>query len=411
MMTTKWRNLVEEMKPVVMMVTVMVAYGGMSILYKVASNGGMSLRVLIAYRFIFAAAVITPLALYIERNTRPKLTRMILVQAFFCALFGGSMNQNLFAESVVLTSPTFASAIVNLIPAFTFILAIPFGLEKVGLRTRAGQAKVAGTLLGIGGAMVLSFYKGAQHQIWSTRKSGHVAAAPQPPHTSGSHLLGVFMSLACVLSSAISLIVQAKMSKVYDCHYSSTALITVMGSLQSVVFAFCTERGWSQWKLGWNLRLLIVLYAGVIASALAITFTMCSLRMRGPLFVSVFNPLTLVSVAIVSTLFLKEELFVGCVIGAVTIIAGLYMVIWGKKAEMKSISDVIPSSRSIGNEEEEEGSHINRRNGVVDLDNNHHVVISPNLNFLWYSKTEEVRGEENEMELKEGTIVGQSSNV
>ncbi|CAH9130682.1 unnamed protein product [Cuscuta epithymum] len=336
---------------------------------------------------------------------------MILVQAFFCALFGGSMNQNLFAESVVLTSPTFASAIVNLIPAFTFILAIPFGLEKVGLRTRAGQAKVAGTLLGIGGAMVLSFYKGAQHQIWSTRKSGHVAAAPQPPHTSGSHLLGVFMSLACVLSSAISLIVQAKMSKVYDCHYSSTALITVMGSLQSVVFAFCTERGWSQWKLGWNLRLLIVLYAGVIASALAITFTMCSLRMRGPLFVSVFNPLTLVSVAIVSTLFLKEELFVGCVIGAVTIIAGLYMVIWGKKAEMKSISDVIPSSRSIGNEEEEEGSHINRRNGVVDLDNNHHVVISPNLNFLWYSKTEEVRGEENEMELKEGTIVGQSSNV
>ncbi|CAH9081746.1 unnamed protein product [Cuscuta epithymum] len=68
MMATKWRNLVEEMKPVVMMVTVMVAYGGMSILYKVASNGGMSLRVLIAYRFIFAAAVITPLALYIESN-------------------------------------------------------------------------------------------------------------------------------------------------------------------------------------------------------------------------------------------------------------------------------------------------------------------------------------------------------
>ncbi|CAH9082056.1 unnamed protein product [Cuscuta europaea] len=335
---------------------------------------------------------------------------MILVQAFFCALFGGSMNQNLFAESVVLTSPTFASAIVNLIPAFTFILAVPFGLEKVCLRTRAGQAKVAGTLLGIGGAMVLSFYKGAQLQIWSTPKIGHVAAAPQPPHTSGSHLLGVFMSLACVLSSAISLIFQAKMSKVYDCHYSSTALITVMGSLQSVVFAFCTERDWSQWKLGWNLRLLIVLYAGVIASALAITFTMCSLRMRGPLFVSVFTPLTLVFVAIVSTLFLKEELFLGCVIGAVTIIAGLYMVIWGKKAEMKNISNVITPSRSTWNEEEE-CSNINRRNGVIDLDNNHHVVISPDLNFQWYSKTEGVRGEENEMKLKEGTIVGQSSNV
>nr|GMD08854.1 WAT1-related protein At1g25270-like [Ipomoea batatas] len=244
----------------------MVVYGGMSVFYKVASNDGMSLRVLIAYRFIFAAAFIVPIALFTERKSRPKLTWTILLQAFTSALFGGSMAQNLFAESLVLTSVTFTTAIINLIPAFTFILALPFGLEKLGLRKRAGQAKLMGTLIGIGGAMVLTFYRGKELKILPTQsqplidhRSGHVQTA-LILHDSHSHILGVLLALACVLSNAISLIIQAKMSELYPCHYSSTALITIMGSLQAAGYALCTERDWSQWKLGWNIRLLIVVY-------------------------------------------------------------------------------------------------------------------------------------------------------
>lgn len=55
-------------------------------------------------------------------------------------------------------------------------------------------------------------------------------------------------------------VLQAKMSEIYPCHYSSTALISVMGSFQAVAFALCTERDWTQWKLTWNLRLLTVAY-------------------------------------------------------------------------------------------------------------------------------------------------------
>ncbi|KAI4296296.1 hypothetical protein L6164_036264 [Bauhinia variegata] len=47
----------------------------------------------------------------------------------------------------------------------------------------------------------------------------------------------------------------------YPCCYSSTALICRMASVQSVVFALCIERDWSQWKLGWNIRLLTAAYS------------------------------------------------------------------------------------------------------------------------------------------------------
>ena len=47
----------------------------------------------------------------------------------------------------------------------------------------------------------------------------------------------------------------------YPCLYSSTALVCTMSFMQAIVFALCTERDWSQWKLGWNLRLLTAAYS------------------------------------------------------------------------------------------------------------------------------------------------------
>ncbi|XP_060171161.1 WAT1-related protein At1g25270-like [Lycium barbarum] len=347
---------VHGLKPVIMMVFIQIANAGMSLLYKLASNNGMSLRVLIAYRFLFAAATVVPLALYFDRQSRPKLTWMVMLLAFLCALFGGSMAQNLFAASLVLTSATFATAIINLIPGITFVVAILFRLEKLGLKTRAGQAKVLGTLIGIGGAMLLTFYKGLEIQTWSIKVDfkGHMAASQQhqKPY---AHILGPILAICSCFSTALSLIFQAKMSKLYPCHFSSTALISIMGALQAGVFALSTERDWNQWKLGWNLRLLIVTYAGVVSSGIAIICLMFCVRMRGPLFVSIFTPLMLVCVAIAGSLFLNEKLHLGSVLGAAIIVCGLYTVLWGKNQEIIRTSKLTPSTNY---EESDPEDHI-----------------------------------------------------
>lgn len=56
------------------------------------------------------------------------------------------------------------------------------------------------------------------------------------------------------------------MSKEYPSRYSSTALMSTAGAVQATVYGLCVERDWSQWKLGWNIRLLAVAYSVYILS-------------------------------------------------------------------------------------------------------------------------------------------------
>ncbi|XP_057990634.1 WAT1-related protein At1g25270-like [Hevea brasiliensis] len=332
-------KLVNRLKPVLVMVVVQVGFAGVNLLYKVAASYGMSLRIIVAYRFIFATAFMIPLSLFFERSRRPKLTWTVLFQAFLSGLFGGSLSQNLHLESIALTSATFASAMNNLVPAVTFILAISFGLEKVGLKTPAGKAKLVGTVMGIGGAMLFTFYKGSEINIWRTQID-----LLKHYHSSHGHpALGCLLAMGTCFSNASWLIIQAKMSERYPYPYSSTMLMSFMASIQAVVFALSVEKDWSQWKLGWNIMLLTAAYAGIIVAGVLVTLQIWCLRLRGPLFVSIFNPLMLICTALVGSILLNEKLHLGSVLGGTLIVCGLYAVLWGKDKEAKKMSQLVPS--------------------------------------------------------------------
>ncbi|KAF7803669.1 WAT1-related protein [Senna tora] len=260
-----WKKL-DGLKAALLMVSVQIAIASVNVLYKVAINHGMNVRVLTAYRLIFASAFTIPLALVYERNKRPRLTWRVLFMAFLCGLFGGSLFQNLYFEGLALISATFASAVYNLIPAVTFILAICCGFERLNLGAAAGKAKVLGTVMGIGGAMLLTFVKGPEIHIWSFHINLlHQNGAVQAPLHSDSdqhRLIGVLCAVASCFSFALWLIIQAKMSAEYPSHLSSTALMSTMGAIQGTVFALCIEGSdWSQWKLGWDVRLLAVSFS------------------------------------------------------------------------------------------------------------------------------------------------------
>ncbi|KAI4299037.1 hypothetical protein L6164_032532 [Bauhinia variegata] len=355
-----------------LMVMVQIAFAAVNVTYKLAINDGMSMRVATAYRLIFATAFTVPLALIFERNNRPKLSWRVLFMAFLCGLFGGSLFQNLFFEAVALTSATFASAIYNLIPSITFIMAICCGYEKLNFGKATGKAKVLGTLVGIGGAMLLTFFKGLKIDIWSFQinllHSHHHQSSE-----SGPSLLGVLCAVGSCFSYASWLIVQAKMSKEYPSHLSSTALMSLMGAIQATSFGLMVDRDWSQWKLGWNIRLLTVAYSGIVASGIMIIVIAWCVQKRGPLFASVFNPLMLVLVAIAGSLMLNEQLYLGSVLGAVLIVIGLYMVLWGKSKEMKETTQVEISSLEsevveivvISTWVDEKCSHTNQNSTII----------------------------------------------
>ncbi|XP_057740545.1 WAT1-related protein At1g68170-like [Arachis stenosperma] len=341
-----WK-VVEVVKPVVLMVIVQIANAWVNVLYKLAVNDGMSLRVVVAYRYIFATAFIAPLAYILERKTRTKMTWTILFQSFLCGLFGGALPQNLQMEALALTSVTFATAISNLVPAITFILSLSFGMERLNLKKAAGKAKIIGTMTGIGGAMLMTFYRGVEVKmlsfhinLFNQRNGG--GAVHSSRGGGGLFLLGAVSSFSSNASYALWLIIQAKMSRAYPYPYSSTALMCVMGAILSVTFTFCVERDLTQWKLGWNVRLLTVAYAGIVVSGVMVAVISWCVRMRGPLFVSVFSPLMLVVVAFAGSTILDEKLYLGSIIGSLLIVCGLYLVLWGKSKE-KVKNQLVPS--------------------------------------------------------------------
>ncbi|KAL6501244.1 hypothetical protein OROHE_024891 [Orobanche hederae] len=312
-------NSVHGLKPTLIMICVQAIFTVVNIGYKLAANDGMRLPVLVAYRFMFGAAFIVPVAFFAERKKRPKLTWKIVFYGFLCGLFGGSLGQNLYLKSLALTSATFISAMTNLIPAMTFLVAILLRLEKLGWNTPAGKAKVFGTVIGIGGAMLLTFYKGPELNLWNTNinlletTTTHHGTNGQTDSRLGGHnlVLGALLALASCVCYSLWLIVQAKAVEKYPCPYSITAMMTVWGSIQSAAFAVFTEKDWSNWILGWNIRLLTVAFAGIFGSGVMFTFVAWCVRMRGPLFVSVFNPLLLLMVAIGGSLLLEEKLHLG----------------------------------------------------------------------------------------------------
>lgn len=57
----------QGLKPALGMVLVQIGFAGVNILYKLAINDGMDLRILVAYRYIFASAFLCPLAYFLER--------------------------------------------------------------------------------------------------------------------------------------------------------------------------------------------------------------------------------------------------------------------------------------------------------------------------------------------------------
>lgn len=98
-----------------------------------------------------------------------------------------------------------------------------------------------------------------------------------------------------------------------------------------------------------------------MCSAFAIFVQAWCIRIKGPVFVAVFDPLCIVMVAIFQFFVLREDLDTGCMVGAMLILVGLYPVLWGKAEDSKrqeggEITDN-PSETTNSNDNTVEDAH------------------------------------------------------
>ncbi|KAG6530242.1 hypothetical protein ZIOFF_012465 [Zingiber officinale] len=139
---------------------ILFAYAGSSILGKLALGQGLSALVFVVYRHLIAMLILAPLAYALERNRRPSFSFGVMLKIFILVMLGITIQQNVYYVGLHLISPTVASALGNVIPAFTFLLAIVLRMEKINLKTVRGRAKLAGAIFCITGSLIFTFWKG-----------------------------------------------------------------------------------------------------------------------------------------------------------------------------------------------------------------------------------------------------------
>ncbi|CAL9221308.1 unnamed protein product [Arabidopsis halleri] len=325
----------EKVKLVVALITLQFCFAGFHIVSRVALNIGVSKVVYPVYRNLLALLLIGPFAYFFEKKERPPLTISLLAQFFFLALIGITANQGFYLLGLYYATPTFASAMQNSVPAITFIMACALRLEHIDLVRKHGVAKVLGTLVSIGGATVITLYRGfpifdqglnmQKEEVIGSDKSSH------------NWKLGWLYLMGHCLSWAGWMVLQAPVLKQYPAKLTLTSFTCFFGLIQFLVIALFVETDLNNWIIvSWE-ELFTILYAGIIASGLVVYLQTWCIYKSGPVFVAVFQPLQTLLVAAMAFLILGDQLYSGRIVGAVFIMLGLYLVLWGKNEERKLV--------------------------------------------------------------------------
>ncbi|KAJ6894688.1 hypothetical protein NC652_028445 [Populus alba x Populus x berolinensis] len=283
----QWKQFItmQTWAPYAAMLLVQLAYGGSNILMKIALEKGLNQIVFVVYRHVIAVILLGPFAYVIERKQRPSLSLSVIIKIFVLSSLGTTIHLNVYYAGLAYTSPTVASALSNVIPSLTFIMAVLLGMEKVKTESPRGWAKMLGTSICISGSLVFTFWKGgylfksfenrALINIYSTKGS-----AGEHRHAKENWIKGS----ALILTSHVA---------------------------------------WSAW----------LILQGVVNSALGYYLQTWCISHKGPVFVAMFSPLLVVIVGLFSAFAFAERLHLGSLIGTGLIVVGLYCVLWGKRQD------------------------------------------------------------------------------
>ncbi|KAG9449012.1 hypothetical protein H6P81_008977 [Aristolochia fimbriata] len=348
----------QKMKLYLAMLSLQFCFAGFHIVSRTALNMGVSKVVFPVYRNIIALLLLSPFAYFLEKKKRPPLTFGLLVQLFFLALCGITANQGFYLLGLYYASPTFASAIQNSVPAITFAMAAALRLEQVNILKRDGVAKVLGTITSVGGATIITLYKGPpllHYQATQPLGSPDEEAAFFSTSTKMGHwTLGCLYLLGNCFAWSAWLVLQGPVLRKYPARLSLTSITCFFGVIQFLAIAAFVERETDHWKIQSGGELLIILYAGIVASGISFSLQTWCIDKGGPLFVAVFQPVQTVLVAIMASLILGDQLYSGGMIGAILIMMGLYAVLWGKSKEKSNENEEVKGStltRPLINEE------------------------------------------------------------
>ncbi|TMX01259.1 hypothetical protein EJD97_024814 [Solanum chilense] len=319
---SSWKKM---LMPSVGMVITIIAIVTSMIISKIAMSKGLSSFIIVVYSNAVATLILFPpsIFIFITRSRSRPLTFSVIWRILVLAL-NGCFGQICDYVGISYSSPTLATAMLNLIPGFTFILAITFRMEVINWKSWSSYAKAFGTFVSIGGAFVLTFYKGPpiinQH-LTSTFS------------TQQKWILGGVI-LACEsMSTSLWYIIQASILKIYQEEMVIVCLYCFFVTIISTLISLVVETNTNAWMIYLDIRLIVILYSGIIGIAFRSCMTTWCLKKTDPLFVSMFKPFAIVFALLIGTFCFRDAFYLGSLVGSLTTVIGFYAVMWGKTQE------------------------------------------------------------------------------
>ncbi|KAG9151734.1 hypothetical protein Leryth_002026, partial [Lithospermum erythrorhizon] len=262
-----------ETKAYMAVLVINTIYTGMFLLTKAALDVGMN-SIFVFYRQAFATIFLAPIAFILERyiyilllinlsdiiaiilymnnaGNCPTFLIHCLHQNFLSWLSWVTGTLNIDGAGLSYTSASLVAAAANSLPSLVC------RMEKLDVRSSSSQWKLLlGVVLCLAGVLTIAFYKGPSWTISSHNIFNHNRQQvhhKQVTHHSNSKtwIIGVFITLLYDVGPIL---------KSYPSKLLFTTSTCLFSAIQSFLVAILVEPDLSEWKLGWNVRLLSAVY-------------------------------------------------------------------------------------------------------------------------------------------------------
>ncbi|GLT91075.1 hypothetical protein SLE2022_089830 [Rubroshorea leprosula] len=334
------RDVLEDVVIIGGLIGVQFVYAGNSVFLSYLMSLGLNPLTIVIFSTFATFIILSPVAVYFERSKWPKQFSLKLMIQLVLISFGGvTLFQSFFLKGIKLTSPAMATAMPNLAPGLIFIIAWACRLEKVKLSSLYSRVKIVGTLLCVVGALSMSL----MHSSVSPKESNRAVPSPDMIFDRDK-IIGCLYLMAAVIVLSSNVVLQARTLGDFPAPISLCAITSLIGVLiTAMVQLFEDHKFEFDWPLIsiWDLTAYSVL--GGTVSGVCVSFNGWAMKKRGPVLVSMFNPIGTVISVILSIITLGDTINIGSLVGMVLMFIGLYFVLWAKGKEGFSYSDSLES--------------------------------------------------------------------
>ncbi|KAL6880535.1 hypothetical protein ACP4OV_012100 [Aristida adscensionis] len=361
-------------KPYAVAMVVQVIMASTIVVSKAAFDQGLSPMVYLFYRQAAACLLLVPLALVLERRNAQALSPRLLLKMFLYALVGNTLGLSLYYMSLKYTSSAMVSAVGNAIPMITFLLALLLRMEVMKLKSSSGMAKAASVALCLAGVLVMALYTGPplrplnRHRPAFITGNGTKQAAAAYVVSKGLWIMWTFLLFLGCAAWALWIVFQGLLMKEYPNKLMATLIQCLSGMIQSCLVAAAVERNHpSSWKLGLDFSLLAIAYSGFVGMGASLYLQMWCVDMKGPVFIAMWNPLSLLLTVLCSSL-LGEITHLGTILGGILLVGGLYSMLWGKAKEEARVTKTLEDQEQSGGDEQGEGKSREHMNDLKQVE-------------------------------------------